>query len=87
MLGTRLPGPGADVTVSRDGVTMAETRRTTSAERVTLHRQRQKLGQRPVTMSEREIAYLLARDYELTRRDDRSIGRADRRRRRPPAPG
>jgi hypothetical protein len=36
-------------------------------ERVALHRQR--LGQRPVTVlvSEQEIDFLLARDYELTR--------------------
>jgi hypothetical protein len=50
--------------------------RMTNTERVTLHRQR--LGQRPVTVivSEQEIDFLLARDYELTRSDDRSIGRA-----------
>jgi hypothetical protein len=44
----------------------------TNVERVTLHRQRKKLGQRPVTMP--EIAYLLARHYELTRADEHSRG-------------
>ena len=36
--------------------------RMTNAERVTLHRQRKRLGQRPVTVlvSEQEIGYLLA---------------------------
>jgi hypothetical protein len=44
--------------------------RTTSAERMKLHRRRKRLGLRPVTVmvSEREIAYLLARHYELTPR-------------------
>ena len=43
-----------------------------------MHRHRKRLGLRPVTVivSEQEIDFLLARDYELTRRDDRSIGRA-----------
>jgi hypothetical protein len=51
--------------------------RMTNTERVTLHRHRKRLGLRPVTVivSEQEIDFLLARDYELTRRDDRSIGR------------
>ena len=50
----------------------------TNTERVTLHRHRKRLGQRPVTVivSEQEIDFLLVRDYELTRSDDRSIGRA-----------
>jgi hypothetical protein len=41
----------------------------TNSERVTLHRRR--LGQRPVTVivSEQEIDFLLARDYELTQSD------------------
>jgi hypothetical protein len=50
--------------------------RMTNTERVTLHRQR--LGQRPVTVivSEQEIDFLLAHDYELSRKDADSIGRA-----------
>ena len=65
---------GAGVTVPQ----MAETRRTTSAQRMKVHRDRKRLGLRPVTVlvSEQEIDFLLARDYELTRSDDRSIGRA-----------
>jgi hypothetical protein len=37
-----------------------------------VHRHRKRLGLRPVTVivSEQEIDFLLARDYELTRRDD-----------------
>jgi hypothetical protein len=52
--------------------------RTTSAERMKLHRRRKRLGLRPVTVmvSEQEIDFLLARHYELTRADDCSIGRA-----------
>jgi hypothetical protein len=52
--------------------------RMTNTERVTLHRQRERLGQRPVpvVVSEREIDYLLAHDYELSRKDADSIGRA-----------
>jgi hypothetical protein len=52
--------------------------RMTNTERVTFHRHRKRLGLRPVTVivSEQEIDFILARDYELTRRDDRSIGRA-----------
>jgi hypothetical protein len=52
--------------------------RTTSAERMTLHRQRKKLGMRPVPviLSEREIDYLVANNYDLSRRDPRSIGQA-----------
>ena len=50
----------------------------TNVERVALHRQRERLGLRPVQVlvSEQEIDFLLARDYELTRTDDRSIGSA-----------
>jgi hypothetical protein len=45
---------------------------------VTLHRQRKRLGQRPVTVivSVQEIDFLLAQDYELSRKDGASIGRA-----------
>jgi hypothetical protein len=52
--------------------------RMTNTERVTLHRHRKRSGLRPVTVmvSEQEIDFLLARHYELTRADDRSIGRA-----------
>ena len=52
--------------------------RMTNTERVTFHRHGKRLGLRPVTVivSEQEIDFLLARDYELTRSDDRSIGRA-----------
>jgi hypothetical protein len=41
-------------------------------------RARQRRGLRPVQVdvSEQEIDFLLARHYELTRTDDRSIGRA-----------
>ena len=41
----------------------------TNTERVTLHRQRKRVGQRPVTVivSEQEIDFLLAHDYELAR--------------------
>ena len=51
--------------------------RTTSTERVTLHRQRKRLGQRPVTVlvSEQEIDFLLAHDYELSR-ERRCLDRA-----------
>ena len=47
------------------------TMRMTNTERVTLHRQRKRLGQRPVTVivSEQEIDFLLAHDYELSRKD------------------
>jgi len=50
----------------------------TNTERVTLHRQRKRVGQRPVTVivSEQEIDFLLAHDYELSRKDADSIGRA-----------
>ena len=50
----------------------------TSAERMKLHRDRKRLGLRPVQVlvSEQDIDYLLAKDYELTRTDDRSIGSA-----------
>jgi hypothetical protein len=52
--------------------------RMTNTERVALHRHRKRLSLRPVTVivSEQEIDFLLVRDYELTWRDDRSIGRA-----------
>jgi hypothetical protein len=51
---------------------------TSSAERMKLHRDRKRLGLRPVQVlvSEQDIDYLLAKDYELTRTDDRSIGSA-----------
>ena len=51
---------------------------TTSAERMKLHRDRKRLGLRPVQVlvSEQDIDYLLAKHYELTRTDDRSIGAA-----------
>ena len=52
--------------------------RMTNTERVTLHRHRNRLGLRPVTVivSEQEIDFLLAHDYELSRKDADSIGRA-----------
>jgi hypothetical protein len=52
--------------------------RMTNTERVTLHRHRKRLGLRPVTVivSEQEIDFLLAHDYELSRKDADSIGRA-----------
>ena len=52
--------------------------RMTNTERVMLHRQRKRLGQRPVTVivSEQEIDFLLAHDYDLSRKDADSIGRA-----------
>jgi hypothetical protein len=45
---------------------------TASAERTKLHRDRKRLGLRPVQVraSEREIDFLLARDYDLTGTDD-----------------
>jgi hypothetical protein len=50
---------------------------TTSAERMKLHRDRKRLGLRPVqVLVSEDIDYLLAKDYELTRTDDRSIGSA-----------
>ena len=51
--------------------------RMTNTERVTLHRHRKRLGLRPVTVivSEQEIDFLLAHDYELSRKDGDSIGR------------
>jgi hypothetical protein len=44
---------------------------------MTLHRQRKRLGLRPVTVivSQQDIDYLLARDYQLARTDNASIGR------------
>jgi hypothetical protein len=50
----------------------------TNTERVTLHRQRKRVGLRPVTVivSEQEIDFLLAHDYELSRKDADWIGRA-----------
>ena len=52
--------------------------RSASAERMKAHRGRRRLGLRPVQVivSEQDIDFLLARDYELTRSDDRSIGSA-----------
>ena len=52
--------------------------RMTSTERVTLHRRRKKLGQRPVTVvvSEQDIDYLLASGYELSWVNPNSIGKA-----------
>jgi hypothetical protein len=43
-----------------------------------LHRDRRRHGQRPVQVivSDQEIDFLLARDYDLSRVDDRSIGSA-----------
>ena len=51
---------------------------TTSAERMKLHRDRKRLGLRPVQVLvlQQDIDFLLARDYELTWTDDRSIGSA-----------
>jgi hypothetical protein len=50
----------------------------TSRERVTLHRKRKKAGRRPVTVviSQQEIDFLRAHEYELSQDDPRSIGRA-----------
>jgi hypothetical protein len=50
----------------------------TSTERVTLHRQRKRAGQRPipVVLSQAEIDFLMAHEYELSPSDPRSIGRA-----------
>ena len=52
--------------------------RTTSAERMKLHRDRRRLGQRPVQMlvSEQELDFLLASGYQLFRQNTFSIGRA-----------
>jgi hypothetical protein len=51
---------------------------TTAKERMRKSRARRRLGLRPVQVlvSEQDIDFLLARHYELTRTDDRSIGRA-----------
>jgi len=51
---------------------------TPAKERMRKSRARRRLGLRPVQVdiSEQEIEFLLARHYELTRTDDRSIGRA-----------
>ena len=66
-------GNGVPETVLRkcNGVSHSVTMRMTSTERVALHPQWKKLGQRPVpvVVSEREIDYLLAHDYELSRKD------------------
>jgi len=45
--------------------------RTTSAERMKLHRDRRRLGQRPVQMlvSEQELDFLLASGYQLSRQN------------------
>jgi hypothetical protein len=53
---------GAGATVPQ----MAETRRATSAERMKVHPDRKRLGLRPVhvLVSEQEIDFLMARDYE-----------------------
>jgi hypothetical protein len=50
----------------------------TNVERVALHRQRKKQGLRtvPVILSQQEIDFLLAHEYELSPNDPRSIGRA-----------
>jgi hypothetical protein len=50
----------------------------TNVERVALHRKRKKLGLRtvPVILSQQEIDFLVAHQYELSRQDPRSIGRA-----------
>ena len=52
--------------------------RMTNTERVALHRQRKKLGLRavPVILSQAEIDFLMAHEYELSPSDPRSIGRA-----------
>jgi hypothetical protein len=49
---------------------------TPAKERMRKSRDRRRLGLRPVQVlvSEQEIDFLLARHYELTRTDDRSIG-------------
>jgi hypothetical protein len=51
---------------------------TPAKERMQKSRARRRLGLRPVQVlvSEQDIDFLLARHYELTRTDDRSIGRA-----------
>jgi hypothetical protein len=51
---------------------------TPAKERMRKSRARRRLGLRriQVLVSEREIDFLLARHYELTRADNRSIGRA-----------
>jgi hypothetical protein len=51
---------------------------TPAKERMRKSRARRRLGLRPVQVlvSEQDIDFLLARHYELTRTDDRSIGRA-----------
>ena len=50
---------------------------TPAKERMQKSRARRRLGLRPVQVdvSEQDIDFLLARHYELTRTDDRSIGR------------
>jgi hypothetical protein len=50
----------------------------TNKERVTVHRRRKRLGERAVTVivSDQEIDFLLAQDYELSRKNGpRSVGR------------
>jgi hypothetical protein len=51
---------------------------TPAKERMRKSRAHRRLGLRPVQVlvSEQDIDFLLARHYELTRTDDRSIGRA-----------
>ena len=51
---------------------------TPAKERMRKFRAHRRLGLRPVQVlvSEQDIDFLLARRYELTRTDDRSIGRA-----------
>jgi hypothetical protein len=51
---------------------------TPAKERMRKSRARRRLGLRPVQVlvSEREIDFLLAHDYELSRKDADSIGRA-----------
>jgi hypothetical protein len=52
--------------------------RTSSTERTQVHRERRRRGLRPVPveLSQAEIEFLAAREYELSPDDPRSIGRA-----------
>jgi hypothetical protein len=52
--------------------------RTTSTERMQIHRERKRLGQQSVRVlvSDQELDYLMANGYQLSRVDRESIGRA-----------
>ena len=69
---------GLDVSVKNTSACIVDECDMTNVERVALHRQRKKQGLRavPVILSQAEIEFLMAHEYELSPSDPRSIGRA-----------